>query len=141
MQELAGDVDIAIVTTLPNPYPDGMAQTWIATHAEEFAARKSVNFAISLRTDEQWVIGTVRLSDILPDHKAELGYWIGKRYWGHGYATEAVRAVSAVLQYAFQELSVERIWACVGPCHAEGRNAARGEHAQAREKMGKSGKC
>ena len=27
-----------------------------------------------------------------PDH-AELGYWIGKPYWGMGYATEAVRAL------------------------------------------------
>ena len=26
------------------------------------------------------------------DH-AELGYWIGKPYWGKGYATEAVRAL------------------------------------------------
>ena len=26
------------------------------------------------------------------DH-AELGYWIGKPYWGMGYATEAVRAL------------------------------------------------
>ena len=32
-----------------------------------------------------------------------VGYWVGKDYWGRGYATEAV---NAVLDYAFQRLRV-----------------------------------
>ena len=31
---------------------------------------------------------------------AEMGYWIGKPYWGMGYATEAARAV---ILHAFQK--------------------------------------
>ena len=35
----------------------------------------------------------------------EIGYALGKAYWGHGYATEAARAV---LEYAFRDLRVRR---------------------------------
>ena len=33
-----------------------------------------------------------------------VGYWVGKEYWGQGYATEAV---NAVMDYAFQRLKVK----------------------------------
>ena len=38
----------------------------------------------------------------------ELGYWLGARYWGRGYATEAVRAV---VDYAFGDLEHETLQA------------------------------
>ena len=37
-------------------------------------------------------------ADLLPAHEAEIGYWIARPWWGHGYMTEAVREV---LRYAF----------------------------------------
>jgi ribosomal-protein-alanine N-acetyltransferase len=39
---------------------------------------------------------------------AELGYWIGKPYWGNGYGTEAAKAV---LHYGFTVLGLNRIYA------------------------------
>ena len=44
----------------------------------------------------------------MSDHEAEIGYWLGKDFWGKGYATEAVQSVVA---YAFEELSLVRLWA------------------------------
>jgi len=38
----------------------------------------------------------------------ELGYWLGARYWGRGYATEAVRAL---IDYAFGDLEHEMLQA------------------------------
>ena len=45
----------------------------------------------------------------LPDREdeCELGYWIGKPYWGQGLIPEASRAL---LQYAFQELGMRAVW-------------------------------
>jgi RimJ/RimL family protein N-acetyltransferase len=38
----------------------------------------------------------------------EIGYWLGVSYWGHGYATEAVRAV---IDHAFGDLGHEALQA------------------------------
>ena len=38
----------------------------------------------------------------------EIGYWIGRPYWGNGYAPEAVKAL---LKRAFDDLDAEKIWA------------------------------
>jgi [ribosomal protein S5]-alanine N-acetyltransferase len=42
------------------------------------------------------------------DHRAAVGYRLGKQYWGNGYATEALRAVIA---YLFEQTTVNRIYA------------------------------
>ena len=42
------------------------------------------------------------------ENSAELGYWIGEEWWGNGYAFEASEAL---IERAFSELDVERIFA------------------------------
>lgn len=42
------------------------------------------------------------------DESAELGYWIGEKYWGHGFAVEASKIV---IQRAFDDLDVKQIYA------------------------------
>jgi [ribosomal protein S5]-alanine N-acetyltransferase len=41
-------------------------------------------------------------------HDAEIGYELSPDHWGHGYATEAVRAI---LRFGFEELGLHRITA------------------------------
>ena len=41
------------------------------------------------------------------DDEYELGYWIGKPFWGQGMIPEASREM---LRYAFAELGMSRIW-------------------------------
>lgn len=43
----------------------------------------------------------------MTDTEAELGYWIGKRYWGQGLIPEAVRAL---LRRCFLELGCTAVW-------------------------------
>lgn len=41
------------------------------------------------------------------DDECELGYWIGKPYWGRGLIPEASREL---LRYAFEELGMRAVW-------------------------------
>jgi ribosomal-protein-alanine N-acetyltransferase len=107
VQRLCGAREIAVGTlTIPHPYPDGAAEAWIAGHAEAFD-RGAIEHAIEARTDAA-LIGAIGLNLEREHGRAELGYWIGVPYWGRGYATEAARAV---LDYAFAEEGLNRVYA------------------------------
>lgn len=45
-------------------------------------------------------------ADMQPGH-AEIGYWIGKPYWGQGLIPEAIRAL---LARSFNELKLKAVW-------------------------------
>jgi RimJ/RimL family protein N-acetyltransferase len=90
---LAGDYEVASMTgTIPYPYSEEMAVEWIDS---VLAGEEGVVFVI-VRSDA--LIGCTGYRAFGNDH-AELGYWIGRPYWGLGYATEAVRAL---IVYAFE---------------------------------------
>jgi len=118
VQRLAGDRDIAETTAaIPHPYPDGAAETWIATHPDRYARGESVVFGIT-RAEDGVLLGAIGLEIKAEMQRAELGYWIGKPYWNNGYCTEAARAV---VRFAFEILGLRRVFA-----NHFGRNAASG---------------
>ena len=41
------------------------------------------------------------------DDECELGYWVGKPFWGQGIMPEAVREI---LRYAFEDLRMQKVW-------------------------------
>jgi RimJ/RimL family protein N-acetyltransferase len=65
------------------------------------------NFALVLRRSNE-LIGAIGLRVEAQHARAELGYWVGLRYWGQGYCTEAGYAV---LDYGFNTLGLARIHA------------------------------
>ena len=105
--ELANDIDVArMVTSMPHPYTRKDAVDWVTKHDAGRAAGTDFPFAINLKGDG--LIGSVGL------HKKgnalfDLGYWIGKPYWGHGYASEAAKAA---LAWARDNLGVTQMTAC-----------------------------
>jgi len=107
VQRLAGEREVADTTlTIPHPYRDGMAETWIATHAEAWERQERLTLAIT--AEALGVIGAISLH-LRPVHRrAELGYWVGRPFWNCGYATEAARAVIA---FGFEALGLSRIHA------------------------------
>ena len=108
VQRLAGDREIAAVTiSIPHPYEDGMAEAWINTHAGDFERDVAVNYAITLAADGT-LLGAIGLRLELQHKRAELGYWIGKPYWGRGFASEAGQVI---VDYAFRSLHLRKIYA------------------------------
>lgn len=98
-QALLGAIaDEAVVRNLaraPWPYRDEDARAFTALPVDPFAPR----FLITRAADAEVVgcIGIGPVGDAANDAGApELGYWIARRHWGQGYATEAGAAVLAM---------------------------------------------
>jgi [ribosomal protein S5]-alanine N-acetyltransferase len=97
VKALAGDRKIYERTLLvPHPYEDGIAESWIATHQTCFYEGSGAVFAICLQNGP--LIGAIELHRAGSYNRAELGYWIGTKYWNRGYCTEAAKAI---LEYGF----------------------------------------
>ncbi|MEO0996222.1 MAG: GNAT family N-acetyltransferase [Pseudomonadota bacterium] len=98
VQRLAGEREIAAMTqNIPHPYEDGLAEQWIAAQSKRFQAGTHTVFAITRRESSQFA-GTIGLTIHREFERAELGYWVGKPYWGKGYATEAA---ARIVSYGF----------------------------------------
>ena len=109
LTRLAGMREIADTTiSIPHPYERADAERYLRALEEAGERGDSLTLAIRLR-DDPLLVGSVGLKEIDRTHlQAELGYWIGVPYWGRGYATEAARAV---VQYGFDTLGLNRIYA------------------------------
>jgi RimJ/RimL family protein N-acetyltransferase len=75
---LVGDLEVTRwLTVVPHPYAVADAETFIREAGADW------RFGIEIDGLIAGVIGVQK----------QLGYWLGQRYWGRGYMTEAVYAV------------------------------------------------
>ncbi len=88
----------------PHPYTVADAEAWIRFIGEE---NPPANFAIEVGGVTVGGIGLERGEDI-ERITAELGYWLGRAFWGRGIVSAAVRGVTA---YAFATLDLTRVYA------------------------------
>lgn len=108
VQTLCSEKEIAATTlSIPHPYPPDGASEWIAQRLDPEHEGNGVSYAVIEHAGGE-LVGSVGLW-IKPEHKrAELGYWIGKPYWGRGYASEAAQTLVC---YGFEQLELNRIFA------------------------------
>ena len=87
MTRLVDDPVVAAMTTsIPHPFPEGAAEDFIERMSETEPDREGV-FALETASD-----GFIGALGFHPDDRGavEVGYWLGRPFWGQGYMTEAV---------------------------------------------------
>ncbi len=95
---------------IPWPYKKKDAISFIRKTNYESKKKRRYTFGIILK-DTNKLIGVIDLLKIdWANKNAELGYWLGKRYWGKGLMTEAVKLV---LKFAFKKLKLHKVYANV----------------------------
>lgn len=93
---------------LPHPYPEDGAIKYIKEATELMKKGISYEFPIRLKSTGE-LVGVMAILKVDKKNKnAELGYWIAKKYWNLGFATEAGLRV---LEFGFEVLNLERIYA------------------------------
>ncbi len=104
--ELCADAEIARNTLFtPHPYTRDAALAWLHSHHRAMRASRGPTYAITV--DDE-LVGAIGLGVDAAHNRAELGYWIGKKHWNRGIASEAA---AAMLEHGFSTLNLGRIFA------------------------------
>jgi len=105
--EYARDPDVGPIAGWP---PHGSVEESRSVIRNVFSAEEC--YAICER-DEGRAIGAISLkfnghTDMTErDDECELGYWLGKPFWGRGYVPEAA---GEILRHAFEDLGMTTVW-------------------------------
>jgi RimJ/RimL family protein N-acetyltransferase len=104
LQELASDPAVVATTNLPSPYPPDGAEVFVRRVEAGRAAGTDYAFAVVV---DGTLVGACGLHGVGgTPRRAELGYWIGRPYWGRGYASAAARQAVA---WGFSELGLDEV--------------------------------
>jgi RimJ/RimL family protein N-acetyltransferase len=94
------DPEIARWTaSIPSPYEESHARSWIETHDQLRAERRAFPFAIVARSDARF-LGCIGVQP-LPSGSGGIGYWVAAWARNQGVAT---RALELVTSWAYAEL-------------------------------------
>lgn len=115
----AQDPEVPRWTTVPSPYHRSHAEEFIAKAAAWWDEQSELTWGI--RVNGAWV-GMIGLHGTSPGEAAEIGFWMSAPARGHGYLTEAARAV---IDFGFADpLSLARIqWRAIVGNVASARTA------------------
>ena len=91
------------------PYSLDLAQEWVALSAERLAEGSAYNLAITgVDAGAELLVGGIGLRVDAAGRRAELGYWVGRAFWGHGVASEAAQRLA---RWGLANLDIDRITA------------------------------
>ncbi len=97
MTRLVNDYSVAgNLARVPFPYREELAEEWIESTHRQHAAGDAWHLAITLEDALVGCVGLTRKAGAWP----EIGYWVGRRFWGQGIAREAA---GALLDWAARE--------------------------------------
>lgn len=94
--KLGSDFDIARMTgSFPHPFPLLAAEFKVMDLCAQKRRGLAHPYAITLKDGPDDMIGIADLFKRRADALWEVGYWIGRPYWGQGFMTEACSALLA----------------------------------------------
>ena len=106
--EARGDAEVMRYWDWPAQKDVAAVEQVFAEHVPELTSETTKWWAVALSPDGP-AIGECDLSEIDTHHgRAEVGFLFARRHWGQGYAREAMERV---IEYGFNELGLERLWA------------------------------
>ncbi len=91
---------------IPHPYTPADAREWVGSTVGHDPV---LHFAIEIDGAAAGGIGLIQVEDF-DRREAEVGYWLGRTFWGRGIMTDVVRAVA---DYAYTTLGMTRLFACI----------------------------
>jgi RimJ/RimL family protein N-acetyltransferase len=86
------------LATAPWPYRPEDAEAWLATERKVCEPSLLVFLCTDSAPELVGAVGFGRR----PTGETEFGYWIARRHWGRGYATEASRALLAAARHSLR---------------------------------------
>lgn len=87
---LLDDPEMAdFLMVIPQPFVPFDAQTLIRAAWRRLTTGRGFDLAVALKEAPDEPIGSVGIGLSGEDRRGDLGFWIGRDYWGRGYATEA----------------------------------------------------
>jgi 8-oxo-dGTP diphosphatase len=102
---------VRMLSRLPYPYPRTLADEWIASTTARRALGQAFDLLITgVENGAEMVIGCIGIRLDEKPRTGQLGYWVGRRFWGHGVATEAAKRV---VSWALANLPIDSVQACV----------------------------
>ena len=90
---------------IPHPYHEPDAVYWLNSAYQGFQNNEQYVFAVEQRATGAFM-GGIGLTLLPRFDRAEVGYWLGRPFWGQGFATEALRAL---LHFGFDALALHKI--------------------------------
>ena len=103
---LLKDKEVAATTMmLPYPCTEERSNELLQKYLKEDEEDKTWRWAITIQPTGDF-IGGIKLAPNSAFNSAELGFWIGKRFWKQGYAFEAA---STMVEFAFDKLHINRL--------------------------------
>ena len=112
LHNLINDWDVVrTLAVVPFPYPRSLADEFIAATAREMESGTACYAAITgTEGNVEMLLGVVSIRIDAASRTGNLGYWVGRRFWGHGVATEAV---SRLVSWSLANLPIDRLRADV----------------------------
>lgn len=105
MTEALNDYDVVkMLQVVPYPYDREMARTFVSLVHSEWEKNSSFIAVAEANGKLAGLVGAHHWS--AENGSIELGYWLARDAWGHGYATEAARAICA---FAFDHWPIYKI--------------------------------